>query len=88
MLSKEVCWRCWTGAAIGAIAGDAGKGAAIGAVSGGLLGGARGNTVKRKTTSRNQEQWEQEQVNNYARNRTEYNRAYSACLEGRGYTVK
>lgn len=75
------------GAAIGAIAGDAGKGAAIGAISGGLFGGMRKHS-KKQDDQRRQEQWEQEQVNNYAKNRTEYNRAYSACLEGRGYTVK
>ena len=75
------------GAAIGAIAGDAGKGAAIGAVGGGLFGGMRKHSQK-KDDQRNQEQWEQEQANNYARNRTEYDRAYSACLQGRGYTVK
>ena len=71
------------GAAVGAIAGDAGKGAAIGAASGGLLGGARG---RRSQTE--QKNWEQEQVANYQRNRDAYNRAYRACLEGRGYSVQ
>ena len=75
------------GAAIGAIAGDAGTGAAIGAIGGGLFGGMRKHG-QNKDDERNQQQWEQEQANNYARNRTEYDRAYSACLEGRGYTVK
>ena len=75
------------GAAIGAIAGDAGKGAAIGAVGGGLLGGAR-RSSQNQADQRKQEQWEQEQVNHYAKNRDAYNRAYSACLEGRGYTVQ
>ena len=65
------------GAAIGAIAGDAGKGAAIGAASGGLLGGARRRSQNQGDQQR-QEQWEQEQVNNYARNRDGYNRAYRA----------
>jgi hypothetical protein len=35
-----------------------------------------------------QDQWAQDQTNQYARRRNEYNRAYSACLEGKGYTVK
>jgi hypothetical protein len=74
------------GAAIGAIVGDssdAGKGAAIG----GLLGGMR---QRRHNVSAEQEQadWENQQANQYAGNRNNYNRAYSACLEGRGYTVK
>ena len=33
-------------------------------------------------------QWAQQQAANYAKNRDSYNRAYSACLEGKGYTVK
>ena len=75
------------GAAVGAIAGNAGKGAAIGATSGGLLGGARRHSQGSGDRQR-QEQWEQEQVANYQRNRDSYNRAYRACLEGRGYSVQ
>lgn len=75
------------GAVGGAIAGNAGKGAAIGAATGGLLGGMRRQDQKRQEQQA-QKQWEQEQVNAYAQKRNAYNRAYSACLEGRGYTVK
>jgi len=71
------------GVAIGAIAGDAKKGAAIGATSGGLLGG-----IKKSSSRRDQEEWEQQQAQNYAYQRNEYNRAYTACLEGRGYSVR
>jgi hypothetical protein len=71
------------GAIIGGIAGDAGKGAAAGAVVGGM---------RRRSWARNeqyqQDQWAQKQAANYAQNRDSYNRAYSACLEGKGYTVK
>lgn len=75
------------GLAIGAIAGDAGKGAAIGAGSGALIGGVRRNDqVKRE--QHNRQQWEQKQVQQYTQNRNNYNRAYAACLEGRGYTVR
>ena len=35
-----------------------------------------------------QQQWEQEQAANYMQNRNNYNRAYGACLEGKGYTAK
>jgi len=72
-----------TGAVIGAIAGDAGKGAAIGAASGTMMGGMR------KRSSRRQQEQAQQQVqqqNNAAK--SEYDRAYSACLNGRGYTVQ
>lgn len=75
------------GAAIGAIAGDAGKGAAIGAVGGGLIGGARRSEQVRRE-EHNRQQWEQQQAQQYAQARTSYNRAYVACLEARGYSVK
>lgn len=71
------------GVAIGAIAGDAGKGAAIGAASGALLGGAR-----RRNQQAQQQQWANQQAAKYANNRANYNRAFGACMEGRGYTVK
>ncbi len=75
------------GVTAGAIAGDAGKGAAIGAASGALIGGMRRRDQKAREEHA-QEQWAQEQATNYQRNRANYDRAYSACLEGRGYTVK
>jgi hypothetical protein len=75
------------GVTVGAIAGDAGKGAAIGAASGALFGGMR-----RRDQQRNQQQaeqqWAEQETANYANQRNNYNRAYSACLDGRGYTVK
>ena len=75
------------GLAAGAIGGDAKKGAAIGAVSGGLIGGMRRRDQKRSQQTA-QKQWEQEQANAYMQGRNSYNRAFGACLEGRGYTVK
>jgi Glycine zipper len=71
------------GVAIGAAAGDAGKGAAIGAVSGGVLGGAR-----RQQSRKAQDEWEKKESAGYEQRRNEYNRAWGACMEGRGYTVK
>jgi len=61
------------GAAIGAIAGDAGKGAAIGAVGGGV-GGRRGamNSEQQKASG----------------SQDAFNRAFGACMDGRGYSVK
>jgi hypothetical protein len=75
------------GLAVGAIAGDAGEGAAIGAASGALIGGMR----RRDQVSQQeqaQKQWEQQESARYTQGRNEYNRAFSACMEGRDYTVK
>jgi len=68
------------GAAIGAIAGNTGKGAAIGAVSGTMVGGHR---ARQSQTAQQQgaQQAKQDQINTFYR-------AYGACMEGRGYTVK
>ena len=74
------------GLAVGAIAGDARKGAAIGAVGGGLFGGMKSNNSRRQNEQQ-QQQWANQQTANYANQRNNYNRAYSACLGGRGYTV-
>ena len=75
------------GLAAGAIAGDAGKGAAIGAASGGLIGGMR-RQDQRRSEEQARQQWEREQSAAYMNKRNAYNRAYGACLEGRGYSVK
>ncbi len=75
------------GAIGGAIAGDAGKGAAIGAATGGALGGMRRRSTYRQAEE-DRARWEQQQAAQYEAKRNEYNRAYGACLEGRGYTVK
>jgi hypothetical protein len=69
--------------AIGAIAGNAGKGAAIGAASGGLIGGAR-----KAKSQKEQQQYAQQQAAGYEQRRANYTRAWSACMEGKGYTVK
>ena len=74
------------GAAIGGIA-DGSDGAATGAAVGAAAGGMRRRSYNRQEAYK-REQWEQEQAANYQNNRNLYNRAYSACLEGQGYTVK
>lgn len=68
------------GAAIGAIAGDTGEGAAIGAVAGTMMGGRR---ARQNAAAQNQAAVSQNQAQIDT-----FNRAYGACLEGRGYTVK
>jgi hypothetical protein len=76
------------GAAAGAIIGeiaddDAGKGAAVGAVVGTMAGGAK----QRRKAGAQQQQTQQAQQQTQQALST-YNRAVSACLEGRGYTLK
>ncbi|WP_242539856.1 YMGG-like glycine zipper-containing protein [Trinickia mobilis] len=69
------------GAAIGAIAGNAGKGAAIGAVTGTAGGGLR---QRRQTQAASQQAQAAQQ--NTASQLSTFNRAVTACMNGRGYT--
>ena len=64
------------GAVIGGIAGDAGAGAAVGTV----VGGAK---ARRNQKAENQQVQQQQQ-----QTMATYYKAYGACMEGRGYTVK
>ena len=80
------------GAAVGAVVGeiaddDAGKGAAAGAAGGAMIGGMR-RREQARGQQRAQNQWAQEQTAAYNQKRDTYNRAYKACLEDKGYTVK
>lgn len=75
------------GAAVGAVAGDTGRGAAIGAIGGGLLGGMRSSNQQSQARQQRQQR-EQQQAAQSAANWDAFNRAYTACLEGRGYTVR
>jgi hypothetical protein len=72
------------GVAIGAIAGDAGKGAAIGAVAGGVAGRRQG---KQQQAQANQ-QSEANVKNQEAEIKATFVKGFSACLEGKGYTIK
>jgi hypothetical protein len=82
------------GAVVGAIAGDAGKGAAIGAAAGTVAGGARKRREEEQVAASNQQaqaQAQQQAAGQKANTQSQlatFNKAYSACLEGRGYTVK
>jgi len=75
------------GVAVGAIAGDAGKGAAIGATAGGV-----GGRMRQNEQNRQQDQAYEQQVQNQqaAANQgiSDYNRAFGACMEAKGYTLK
>ena len=89
--TEEKKYGALKGAAIGAVGGkvlgDSKKTTRRAAAAGGLLGGVR----QHQHNSREQQRvddWERREASNYANNRNNYNRAYAACLEGRGYTVK
>ncbi len=75
------------GAVGGAIGGDAGKGAAIGAGAGALIGGMRRRDQERQYAYE-QQQYQQQQAAQSNAQQATFNRAYAACLEGRGYTVR
>ena len=75
-----------TGLAIGSLSGDAGRGAATGAIAGGVFGGLRGN-AQQQDAQRSQQQWANQQASQHMQQRNAFDRAFSACLTGRGYTV-
>lgn len=70
------------GTATGAIMGDTGRGLRAGAAAGGLMGGMR-----RQDSNSRQQRWAQEEAANYQRNRNNWTRAFTACMESRGYTI-
>lgn len=72
------------GVAIGAIAGDAGKGAAIGAVAGGLAGRRAGKQAQAQAN----QQSTAAAANKEKEMKDSFVKGFSACLEGKGYTIK
>ncbi len=72
------------GAAIGAIAGDTGKGAAIGAV----VGGVRGRRSKVVGDEMQQQANDQAAAAKSKELEDDYKKAFSVCMEGKGYTIK
>jgi OmpA family protein len=83
------------GAAIGAIAGDAGTGAAVGAT----VGAVHGRRQKKKAqkaaqeqaaqqTAQAQQQAQSQATAQHQGNLDSFKRAFSACMDARGYSVK
>ena len=70
------------GTAVGALTGNTRRGALAGAAGGGLLGGMR-----REDSRRQQDQWADEQAAIQQADRAQWERAFSACMQARGYTV-
>lgn len=76
------------GALIGEIASDdAGKGAAYGAAAGAIIA-RRGAKKAQSEASKQVEQQSQQAQAMSAEQRTNFNNAFSVCLEGKGYLVK
>jgi hypothetical protein len=72
------------GAAIGSISGDMGKGAAYGAMIGGIAGRRQGKQAQAQQNQQSQQQAtakEQEMKDTFKK-------AFSVCIEGKGYTIK
>jgi Glycine zipper len=75
------------GAIGGAIGGNAGKGAAMGAAMGGVFGGMRRRRWMQQAEYQ-QASYQQQQQNVLTQGRANYNRAFRACMSGRGYTLE
>lgn len=75
------------GAVGGAIGGDAGKGAAIGAGVGALFGGLRRMRWEEEQQQQ-QQSYVAQQQGAMNQGRSNYDRAFGACMAGRGYTVR
>lgn len=79
------------GAAVGAVAGDAGKGAAIGAT----VGAAGGRRQQKKAEAAAKQQAAQQQQQAQAQTQAQqqknletFKKAFSACMDARGYSIK
>jgi outer membrane lipoprotein SlyB len=72
------------GAAIGAIAGDAGTGAAVGATAGAV----RGRRQQKKANKQAEEQAQQQAQGQQQQTLDTFRRAFSACIDSKGYSVK
>jgi hypothetical protein len=72
------------GAAIGAIAGDAGQGAAIGATAGAV----HGRRQQKKANKQAQQQAQAAAGQQQQQTVDTFKKAFSGCLDGRGYSVK
>jgi outer membrane lipoprotein SlyB len=72
------------GAAVGSVGGDAGDGAAVGAIAGGVAGRRQSKQQQKAQTEQaaaGVSSAEQEMKDKFAK-------AFSVCMEGKGYTIK
>jgi hypothetical protein len=79
-----------TGAVLGAVVappGRAAEGAVVGAVAGATLGAAS-DVARQEAAARTQRRLDARQRAQLEQQAADYRRAMTACLEGRGYTVR
>jgi hypothetical protein len=79
------------GAVIGAISGDAGKGAAIGATVGTMRGGRavrQGKAAAEQDYQQAQAQAQRQAAATDSQKISTFKKAYSVCVQGRGYSVQ
>ena len=74
------------GAGLGAISGNAGEGAAIGALFGVIMG-AHKDQQQQQQAQQQQQSYQQQQAGMQAQGLSNYQRAFKACMNGRGYNV-
>ena len=72
------------GTAVGAIVGETGEGAAVGAVA----GAARGRRARKQAQKQAKEEAKQATAALDTQTKETFKKAWGACLEGRGYSVK
>jgi Glycine zipper len=72
------------GAVVGSVSGDAGKGAAYGAIAGGVAGRRQG---KKAQSQQNQQAQATATATDQAKSDS-FKKAFSVCIEGKGYTIK
>ena len=72
------------GAAVGAIADDAGTGSAAGAT----VGAVRGRRQQKRANKEAEKQAQQQSASMHQQNLDTFRRAFSACIDARGYSVK
>jgi outer membrane lipoprotein SlyB len=72
------------GTAVGAIVGETGEGAAVGAVA----GAAKGRRSRKKKQKEAEAQAQQATKTQDVQTKDTFKKAWGACLEGRGYSVK
>ncbi|MBW2696863.1 MAG: hypothetical protein JRE70_10355 [Deltaproteobacteria bacterium] len=72
------------GAAIGAVADDTSKGASVGATGGAM----RGRQQQKQANAQAQQQAEQQATAAAGEQKATFNKAFSACMDARDYSVK
>ena len=72
------------GAAVGGITGDAGESAAVGAT----LGAVKGRRAGKQAQAQQNQQAEASAAAKEEQMKDSYKKAFSVCMEGKGYTIK